>query len=309
MVELIQLNSQRADHCPAGCVRVLSTRADECPAPHFALPTKTLVSQHVLRTGSNRLFCQALRSSLLADQPSRRVFHLFVPLFLFCFVLKVKIQLNAGGRVYTAFKLYKPQVALNVVPVPPRLQNKKNSLQLSRAGFVSIELAPALSKGFDWKAKNIYLLTSLEIGSILASSDGNVKFVREPYVGTKTSHLRVYIRPEFSACVVFAGDTGTATASTSSNARRVFSLSADKEKLTYTISVQTQSEPGSTGAQNGTSSIQLSRGEFEVLKTLLTASVPKMLMWEHGFEPIIEASSDEEPMNYGWQSGGSAPRK
>jgi hypothetical protein len=108
---------------------------------------------------------------------------------------------------------------------------------------------------------------------------------------------------------VFAGDTGTATASTSSNARRVFSLSADKEKLTYTISVQTQSEPGSTGAQNGTSSIQLSRGEFEVLKTLLTASVPKMLMWEHGFEPIIEASSDEEPMNYGWQSGGSAPRK
>jgi hypothetical protein len=92
-------------------------------------------------------------------------------------------QQGGGARVYTGFKLYKPQVALNMLPVPPRLKSGKNSLSLSRAGFVSFELAPATAvKGFDWKSKQYYLLTSVEIGAILAS-DGNVKFVREPYAG------------------------------------------------------------------------------------------------------------------------------
>ena len=91
-------------------------------------------------------------------------------------------QQGGGARVYTGFKMYKPQVALNMLPVPPRLKSGKNSLSLSRAGFVSVELAPAMVKGFDWKSKQFYLLTSVDIGAILAS-DGNVKFVREPYAG------------------------------------------------------------------------------------------------------------------------------
>jgi hypothetical protein len=39
-----------------------------------------------------------------------------------------------------------------------------------------------MAKGFDWKSKQYYLLTSVEIGAILGS-DGNAKFVREPYGG------------------------------------------------------------------------------------------------------------------------------
>lgn len=52
---------------------------------------------------------------------------------------------------------------------------------MSRAGYVTFELAPALVKGFDWKQKVAINLTSVDLGTILASADGNVHIVREPY--------------------------------------------------------------------------------------------------------------------------------
>jgi hypothetical protein len=182
---------------------------------------------------------------------------------------------QAGSRVYTAFKIYKPQMALNVTPVPPRLQTRagKNSLVLSKTGWISIDLAASLSQGYDWKQKKTYLLMSNEIGAILASTDGNATFVREPRAAAEPT----------------VGGTPLA------NVRRTFSLSADKDKLFYTISVENTTE-GQTPAP---ASIQLTRGEFEVLKTLLAASIPKLFMWEHGFEPVIEASSSpSEPMSF-----------
>jgi hypothetical protein len=45
-----------------------------------------------------------------------------------------------GPRVFTAFKVYKPATALNVTPIGPRLLPKKNSLVLSRSGYVSLDI-------------------------------------------------------------------------------------------------------------------------------------------------------------------------
>lgn len=183
---------------------------------------------------------------------------------------------QAGSRVYTAFKIYKPQMALNVTPVPPRLQSRagKNSLILSKTGWISIDLASALSQGYDWKQKKTYLLTPNEVGAILASTDGNATFVREPRT---------------------AAEPSVGGAAQPANVRRTFSLSADKDKLAYTINVGSAVE----GQTSAPASIQLTRGEFEVLKTLLAASIPKLFMWEHGFEPIIEASSSpSDPMSF-----------
>lgn len=181
---------------------------------------------------------------------------------------------QAGSRVFTAFKIYKAQMALNVTPVPPRLQTRKNSLVLSKTGWISIDLAPVLSQGYDWKQKKTYLLMPNEIGAILASTDGSATFVREPRAASEPS---------------VSGGAPPA------NVRRTFSLSADKDKLAYTINVGNAAE----GQTSAPASIQLTRGEFEVLKTLLAASIPKLFMWEHGFEPIIEASSSPgEPMAF-----------
>lgn len=93
--------------------------------------------------------------------------------------------------------------------------------------------------------------------------------------------------------------------------RRIFSLSTDAQKLTYTLGVQSQGSDAGTGGA-GSSQIQLSRGEYEVIKSLLAASLPKLILWEHGFEPIIDPADGavgDENSNFGWSGGSGAMRK
>ena len=85
--------------------------------------------------------------------------------------------------------------------------------------------------------------------------------------------------------------------------RRVFTITPDKQGLTYTVKIETTSE-----SVSGNAAIQLSKGEFGVLQNLFASAIPKLIMWEHGFEPIVDASGGggggaaetAEPMAFGW---------
>jgi|TARA_B110000208_G_scaffold9338_1_gene11954 hypothetical protein len=155
--------------------------------------------------------------------------------------------------VYANFTCYKTESALQIAPIKPTLEAAGNGLKVQREGTILLSLATArgtLSEhGYDWQNKQIFALSVIEMGEVLAQRPGHplLTFVHggEGMGGGDAKTLQVG-RSGDDGALQFALQTGPATIS-----------------------------------------ISMSAGENEVLRSLITHCIPRMLAFDVALDGVL----------------------
>ena len=173
---------------------------------------------------------------------------------------------GGGERTYANYVIYKSKAAVAVKIIAPTFQVSGRSRTVSREGGLLIEFANSSGpKEYDWTKKGTFLLAAAECGELLLldQSKTGAEFFHDPNMGTPTA--------------------GQVTK------KLKLSTAADGKGLYVSLMVNDKAK------QSTSYSVPVSWGELQVLKSIASFSIPRMLGFDQVWENQAPVLGDVAP--------------
>ncbi|KAH9618432.1 hypothetical protein KSS87_017973 [Heliosperma pusillum] len=159
---------------------------------------------------------------------------------------------STGDRIFAPFMLYKGKAALSAAPVAPTFKkNDAGDQFLKRSGFILLSFSPSVGeRKYDWERKQNFAMSPTEVGSLISLGPGGTcDFFHDP--GMQTS--------------------------TAGQVRKSLQVRANPDGNFYFI---TLSVVDNVKKINERFAVQVTPGEFSVIRTSFSFALPHIMGWD-----------------------------